>query len=203
MVDVSYEREIQGVVKLDVTGKVLIPSRWLTAHRLMDNLQLKSAFETLLESDKVSHRIVGEMLLDLTSDEVPAWNRYGWVLLDLDTKRLTGLLETAQSKVDVYCKGARLGCACGSRYNVAMRQVFDDFKGGADELQYNKLMRTRLFRGYPIVLKSMHPRHENVEVGIEVVSGKKTDESASLYSQTGRTVWAQMAIEYAENKNRR
>lgn len=153
-------------------------------------------FDALLDSSKFSHRIVAEMLLDLDSQKYPDWCSSQWLILDLEKRLIFGITGSRLINMHMTREGCPDFVTCGGRYFELGGQVMCDFDTGTEEREYNLQLKAKVFKGYPLKLRTLHPLRQDINVSIPVeVSGMESSDPAV----TGRAAGA-MARMKAQNR---
>lgn len=179
MVDVRKVITGEQGSTIDLNGKVVIPACWLAVQTRLSNIVLTTEFSNIIDSEKYSWRILGEMLLELQEPGIPDWARMPYLLIDLKEHLIcnlrvvqpTFLVNGFQSQMGRYPYGWSGNGNPGSY----------DWVTPPLERLFNQEMMAVSGKKFPIKLPSLTPTQGAVTVDIpveKIVKREKREESA-------------------------
>lgn len=174
--------------QLQLDRKILFPQGWFRMHRRLGNLQISQDINVLLDSDKMSHRLLAEFLIDYEAGALDAWN-YQYLILNLCGRCIEALKPAAGVRSFLVSWGRRepitLPVSHPYRWNKVEKQWYISNGSGAAELSYNRLMCSMFCGKYPVSLGSMMPVTGKVEVNVPVVTPKTFGKQGGKIQRTG------------------
>lgn len=159
VIDVSAYHD--GVINLE--NSILFPVRWFQEMFLLTNLSVTSPLMQLLDDKKMSHRNFADFLLDLQARNARPWLPYRYLITDLKTREVSGILlkdKGVNHKLGITYPKAKepiyLDMATPYSTDNSM-VVLKERMTPVLEMQYNKKMWDYFQKKYPIKLKSFSP----------------------------------------------
>lgn len=164
----SYHGE---AVSLD--GMFVFPVMWFYEMFCLNNLQINSPVMTLLDSSKVTERLLADFLLDAKAGILSAWvNEFRYIVIDLKTRKYYGIKKALGVKAlwfPISFPGARGEATLPAVSPYLVSRGVANIREGVSpsfELKYNKVQWDYFKNKYPIKIPRLSPllKADNIQV---------------------------------------
>lgn len=160
LVGVINAEKLNYNVPLD--DRMLFPVMWMRWHILFQNLRKDVSVDELLDSKRMTWRVLGNLIADLDTKQDKPWNGIDWLILDLKAHEIHKL-EVGVSSFSYSWGGRVKGEMVPIPYFIdSNRKIACTIRNGYAEREYNAKMMQFFGPKLPIRLKTTHPYYRTI-----------------------------------------